>query len=106
MKHTQGKLEALQIDGNIAIWIEGDAVRILEGEWSQEKAKIVLRITALWNAAHGMTTEEAVKFLENGREMVGLLFYWGNNIPVSYPTKAIILRAKNLLKKMEGTNDQ
>ena len=31
------------------------------------------RIEAFWNAADGMTTEEAVRYIKHGREMVGIL---------------------------------
>jgi hypothetical protein len=31
------------------------------------------RIVALWNAADGMTTEEAVRYLEHGPEMVEII---------------------------------
>jgi hypothetical protein len=56
------------------------------------------RIASLWNAADDMTTDDAVRYLEHGREMVELL---GRAIKT---TNAKYLREdiENLLAKLEG----
>ena len=76
MKHTQGKVQVssstmlvnedrMLIANTFSMQGLGDIQPdILE---SQANAN---RIAAIWNAANGMPTEEAVKYIEHGREMV------------------------------------
>lgn len=42
----------------------------IEGEFCENKPDDIARFEALWNAADGITTAEAVKYLKHGREMV------------------------------------
>jgi hypothetical protein len=72
------------------------------------------RIYALWNAANGMTTEEAVRYIEHGREMVQLMeaiagFMNAGNIisdtpdrDKSHTVNSTCRALHNLLAKLEG----
>jgi hypothetical protein len=53
---------------------------------------------ALWNAADGMTTEEAVRYLEYGREMVEIANEW----LAHGPNGSFRSRLRNILTKLEG----
>jgi hypothetical protein len=55
-------------------------------------------IEALWNAADGMTTEEAVKYLEHGRQMVQMLVDYKESSNSVYITDKV----NNLLAKLEA----
>ena len=75
--HTQGKVEPVHGAVMIRSLNPSSDVDILvkcgEEMHSPETFANRDRIAALWNAADGMTTEEAVRLLENGREMKRLL---------------------------------
>jgi hypothetical protein len=65
MKHTQGKV---QQNGQNGIHMGPTCIALTYGNDPNRKDNAE-HIAALWNAADGMTTEEAVKYIEHGREM-------------------------------------
>jgi hypothetical protein len=70
-----------------------------------EQAQIdVARVATLWNAADGMTTEQAVKYLEHGAEMGTLLKRLCNGCPVKFDNRPDVCSCMvgSLLKKLEG----
>ena len=86
MKHTQGKMKQgghadasmsyISIDSKVVLMFSNSLHLGDERLGSDEVTEIlanVERVIALWNAANGMPTEEAVKYIEHGREMVKIL---------------------------------
>jgi hypothetical protein len=63
------------------------------------------RITALWNAANGMTTEQAVKYLKYGEDAKELL---ADLLPLLKAGKLLpntVKRAEYILTKLEENNE-
>ena len=122
-KHTSGKVE-VKHEMNIEFMPDHAGINSSHRP-HEERIANAERITALWNASDGMSTHTVInhivrgmaieklskemdadkiaKYIEHGAEMESVLRYWANNIPGSYPTMAIIGRAKDLLKKLEAT---
>jgi hypothetical protein len=72
MKHTQGEVDGRKNVSSIDIWeIPGPncIARIFDLPDSTIRDGNATRFVTLWNAANGMTTEEAVRYLKHGREM-------------------------------------
>jgi hypothetical protein len=67
-----------------------------------------IRIASLWNAADGMTTEEAVRYLEHGPEMrsvsegIEQMMHSCAEYSCSHKLCQLIRDNKNLLAKLEG----
>ena len=108
MKHTKGEMITRSLSNEIVGIFEPDNPKKNKG-WAiaecqgPDKHANAERMVSLWNAADGLTTEQAVAYLKHGAEMAETLRYWANNTPNSYPTEAIISRAKDIIKKMEAT---
>ena len=69
--HTKGKVRAEGM--NILLEKEGYTLTNCSSMDNEERKANTQRIASLWNAADGMTTEEAVKYITHGREMVGMI---------------------------------
>ena len=78
MKHTQGEMKAGGVKGN-TIKIGKQVIAKIgptlnyganAGKPIEESKHNAERIEALWNAANDMTTEEAMKYITHGREMI------------------------------------
>lgn len=90
MKHTQEKIE---IDNGYKLaWL------LTNDRWEENRE----RISALWNAADGMTTEEAVRYLEHGREIEAMLWDIYDDLEVTSAVELGELIRKIRKAKMEG----
>lgn len=65
MKHTQGLADKV----GTSIVRFGDAFKFSVDIATCEKEEDAKRMYSLWNASNGMTTEQAVRYLEHGAEM-------------------------------------
>jgi hypothetical protein len=79
---------------------------LLTGDERSDNSK---RIIALWNAADGMTNEDAVRYLEHGKEMNRLLIQkcfncrFHDKEPHVPPLNCkAVCEIKDLFNKMEG----
>jgi hypothetical protein len=76
MEHTKGKVTTDVLSHRVQIFGEVNSNPYCVAEVQRGTRYDIPnadRIASLWNAANGMTTEEAVRYLEHGREMVKLL---------------------------------
>jgi hypothetical protein len=101
MNHTEGKVE-LEKKGYDLI-IRKEAGGRVAYVFSTDDAE---RITALWNAADGMSNEEAVRYLTHAKEMVEwlrnaetLIGAIEKETGTRYGTRDIIV---GILKRLEG----
>lgn len=68
MKHTQGKVKK-DGDLNVVLVKEGYSLTGCSAMPHEERKANADRAHDIWNAANGMTDEEAVRYLEHGAEM-------------------------------------
>lgn len=109
MKHTQGKQGQRAHSypsgtGCIEIAVgHKTIIRIWDHPEAEANAE---RVFDFWNATDGMTTEEAVRYLEHGREMVEALATCYSSMLNENPTflnrRWLRNVIKTLLAKLEG----
>jgi hypothetical protein len=108
MKHSEGKVsisssalvvsEDLKIIANCLSIMEG--LSILDMEIIEANAE---RIASLWNAAEGMSNEEALKYIKHGKEMEEVIkWIAAGNDPCPTECDHEICKALNLLNKLNG----
>ena len=129
MEHSKGEkytgtISAITVGNTIAVYMEDDGMRILEGRWSRNVASAVTRMETLMNAFNGIDTHEAMniaqvaihlhdnpgdlRYMKHGKEMENLLrliISLGHSLSDKYctcPDCKNSIAIKALLSKLEG----
>jgi len=92
-KHTKGEVGLFKFSG----LFDSEIITRVDERTANKK-----RGAALWNAADGMTTEEAVRYLTHGPEMVEFIKFMVDRIEGQNREAAHLWYAKLITEKMEG----
>jgi hypothetical protein len=101
MKHAQGRIAMhTGTDGAVLYNADGTIADIPIDliEWEGN----AIHMKAIWNAAEGMTTEQAVRYLEHGAEMVKTMETLMNTLQLASNGEWDNTVVKDLIAKMEG----
>jgi hypothetical protein len=112
MKHTQGKIQTGYYGG-----IKDGVVAVVRDEQTKRKLFSIFldtftgldeahanaeRLELVWNAADGMTTEQAVRYIEHGAEMERLLTFAFHAMRSAGIERIVVKEMEKLIAKMEG----